>query len=103
VGYQVDAADGQIGKVDEATYDVAASYIVVDTGAWIFGKKVMLPAGVITEMDHDRGVVSVSLSREQIKNAPELDDLQDTGDEYRGSLGSYYTPFFGRGPSRAPL
>jgi hypothetical protein len=44
-GYSVEASDGSIGKIDEATYDTGASYIVVDTGPWIFGKKVMLPDG----------------------------------------------------------
>ncbi|MBD0291736.1 MAG: PRC-barrel domain containing protein, partial [Thermoleophilia bacterium] len=44
VGFSVEATDGGIGKVDEATYDVGQSYLVVDTGPWIFGKKVLLPA-----------------------------------------------------------
>jgi hypothetical protein len=52
-GYGVEAADGHIGKIDEATYEVGASYLVVDTGFWIFGKKRMIPAGVITRIDHD--------------------------------------------------
>ena len=42
-GYEVEATDGGIGSVDEATNDVGGSYIVVDTGPWIFGKKVLLP------------------------------------------------------------
>src|SRR4029453_79379 len=46
-GFSVEATDGGIGKIDEATYDTSQSYIVVDTGPWIFAKKVMLPAGVI--------------------------------------------------------
>ena len=50
-GYSVEATDGGIGKVDEATYEVGGSYLVVDTGPWIFGKKVLLPAGLI---DRDR-------------------------------------------------
>src|SRR5262245_45227495 len=41
----------KIGKVDEATNDVGSSHVVVDTGPWIFGKKVMLPAGTIVCMD----------------------------------------------------
>ncbi|MGN6167095.1 MAG: PRC-barrel domain containing protein, partial [Solirubrobacteraceae bacterium] len=52
-GYSVEAADGSIGKIDEATYDVGSSYIVIDTGPWIFGKKVMLPAGIVGRVDHD--------------------------------------------------
>ena len=43
-GYSVEALDGGIGKVDDATYDVGSSYIVVDTGPWIFGKKVLRQA-----------------------------------------------------------
>ena len=50
-GFGVEALDGSIGKIDEATYEVSSSYAVVDTGSWIFGKKVMLPAGVIDRVD----------------------------------------------------
>ena len=52
-GYSVEATDGGIGKVDEATYEVGGSYLVVDTGMWIFGKKVLLPAGSIDRIDPD--------------------------------------------------
>ena len=53
-GYKVEAIDGSIGKIDEATYETDASYVVVDTGPWIFGKKVVLPAGVIDRIDPRR-------------------------------------------------
>lgn len=43
-GFEVHATDGHIGKVDEASTEVGASQIVVDTGPWIFGRKVLLPA-----------------------------------------------------------
>ena len=45
-GFKVHAVDGDIGKIDEATREVGGGYVVVDTGPWIFGKKVLLPAGV---------------------------------------------------------
>jgi hypothetical protein len=92
VGYGVEAQDGSIGKVDEATYEVGASYVVVDTGPWIFGKKVMLPAGVIRDVDHDEEKVFVNRTKDQIKNAPEFDDSLVRDEEYRGRLGSYYGP-----------
>ena len=71
-GFDVVATDGEIGKIDEATYDVSSSYVVVDTGPWIFGRKVLLPAGVIHAIDQDNEKVSVRLTKEQIKNSPEL-------------------------------
>ena len=55
VGYEVEAADGGIGKVDGATNEVGSSYIVVDTGPWIFGKKVLcLPAPSIASTTEGR-------------------------------------------------
>src|SRR5438093_8864010 len=91
-GYSVEAIDGSIGKIDEASYDVGAGYIVVDTGPWIFGKKVMLPAGVIDRVDPDEEEVYVSRTKEQIKNAPEFDPDGYRDEAYRSGLGSYYGP-----------
>ena len=93
IGYGVESLDGSIGKVDEATYDVSGSFIVVDTGPWIFGKKVMLPAGVIRDVDNNvRQKIFVNRTKEQVKSAPEFDDTLIHDDEYRGRLGSYYGP-----------
>jgi hypothetical protein len=89
-GYSVEALDGGIGKIDEASYDVGAGYIVVDTGPWIFGKKVLLPAGVIDRVDHDDERVFVNRTKDQIKSAPEFDSDTFKDESYRGQIGSYY-------------
>jgi hypothetical protein len=91
VGFGVEALDGSIGKVDESTYDAGSAYVVVDTGPWIFGKKVMLPAGVVRNVDVDNETVYVDRTKEQIKDAPEFDESFAT-DEYRDRLGLYYGP-----------
>ena len=64
----------------------------LDTGPWIFGKKVMLPAGVVRDVDHDDEKVYVSRAKDQIKQAPEYDESLISDDEYRDRLGSYYGP-----------
>jgi hypothetical protein len=92
VGYGVEALDGSIGKIDEATYDAGSAYIVVDTGPWIFGKKVMLPAGVVERVDDEEEKVFVNRTKEQIKNAPGYEDAVTGDEEYRERLGSYYGP-----------
>ena len=89
VGYGVESLDGKIGKIDEASSEVGAAWIVVDTGPWIFGKKVMIPAGVVEDVDTDAETVFVNRTKEQIKNAPELDDNY-RDESYRGGLGTYY-------------
>jgi hypothetical protein len=90
-GYDVRARDGDIGKIDEATYETGASYLVVDTGFWIFGKKRMLPAGVVERIDTDERVVHVNRTKDQIKSAPDWDpDAYRSDESYRTSHGTYY-------------
>ena len=89
-GFNVEATDGDIGKVDEATNEVGGSFIVVDTGPWIFGKKVMLPAGVIRDIDPDAETIFVNRTKDEIKNAPEFDEERYHDQGYRDELGSYY-------------
>jgi hypothetical protein len=90
-GYRVEAADGHIGKVDKHSADVDSQYLVVDTGVWILGKKVLLPAGVVTGIDNEDRTVHVARTKEQIKAAPEFDEDKHLGDpRYRDQLGGHY-------------
>jgi hypothetical protein len=89
-GFKIEALDGDIGKVDEATYEMGTSHLIVDTGAWIFGKKVMLPAGVVSRIDHQNKRVWVDRTKDQIKNAPEFDESMVRDETYRQRLGDYY-------------
>jgi len=89
-GFDVEANDGGIGSVDEATYDVGVSYLVVDTGPWIFGKKVVIPAGVVSRVDGPGRKVYVDRSKDQIKSAPELDQFGESTPDYWDKLGGYY-------------
>ncbi|MET9324910.1 PRC-barrel domain-containing protein [Streptomyces sp. NPDC003038] len=99
-GYKVEATEGPIGKVDKHSDEVDSSYLVVDTGVWIFGKEILLPAGAITKVDVEEEKVYVDLTKDQIKNAPEFHREKHLGDAgYREQLGTYYgtgAPFGGR-------
>ena len=89
-GYDVEALDGGIGKIDDETLETDTGHLVVDTGPWIFGKKVMLPVGVIKTVDHVNEKVFVNRTKDEIKNAPEFDDSMRLDDKYRTELGTYY-------------
>ncbi len=91
-GFDVEAVDGKIGSIDDATFDVGSSCVVVDTGPWIFGKKVMLPAGVIDRIDTNEEKIFVNRTKDEIKNAPEFDEDMVADESYRSSLGTYYGP-----------
>ncbi|MGW5848767.1 PRC-barrel domain-containing protein [Streptomyces sp. NPDC055254] len=91
VGFDVEATDGKIGSVDEETTEVGSARLVVDTGFWIFGKHVLLPAGTIRRIDPQERKVYVALTKDQIKDSPEYDKDKHRGDAvYRDELGRYY-------------
>jgi hypothetical protein len=97
VGFKVEAVDGSIGKIDGATDEVGGSYVVVDTGPWIFGRKVMLPAGTISQVDWENGAVYVDRTKDEIKDSPELGETGGGYDDpdYRERLGTYYGDYYG--------
>jgi hypothetical protein len=68
-GFSVEAKDGSIGSVLEATYEAGASYIVVKAGPWIYGDRVLVPAGLVQEIDIDDRKVLLRLTRDEIMGA----------------------------------
>jgi hypothetical protein len=90
VGYDVEATDGKIGKIDESSVAAGQAYLVVDTGFWIFGKKRLIPAGVVQLIDDAAEKVYVSLSKDEIKAAPDFDEQhREMRDEYDTYYGTY--------------
>ena len=98
VGYHVEATDGSIGKIDEANYETGASRLIVDTGPWIFGRKVLLPAGTVQRVDHAERKVYVDRTKEQIKDSPEYDPDTFGKPEYHDRVGSYYEDSYRTAP-----
>jgi hypothetical protein len=90
-GFKVEATDGEIGKVDDATREAGGSFLIVDTGPWIFGKKMMIPAGLVRDIDPDTETIFVNRTKDEIKNAPQFDEERYHDPTYRDELGSYYS------------
>lgn len=89
-GYEVEARDGSIGTVDEATNEVGRSYLIIDTGPWIFGRRALLPAGVIERIDHNNRRVYVNRTRDEVRRAPEYDPAAGFSTAYRQRIGTHY-------------
>jgi hypothetical protein len=90
VGYDVQANDGGIGKIDEASNEAGRAYLVVDTGFWIFGKKRLIPAGVVERVDHANQTVYLRMSKDEVKAAPDFNDSdRDAHDDYDTYYESY--------------
>jgi len=89
-GFTVEAVDGKVGKVDEAALEPGESYLVVDTGPPLVGKKVLLPAGLVSGIDRDEEVVYLVCTEDEIKKAPEFDRDRRRDAAYREQVAGYY-------------
>jgi hypothetical protein len=89
-GYKVLAPDGEVGKVEDASYPPGQAALVVDTGLWTLGQHVLLPAGMVEHINHDTKEITVDVSDAEIKAAPpyDADSYQDPG--YRDRVAEYY-------------
>ena len=92
-GFAVAALDGDVGKIEDASYEARSSYIVVDTGPWIFGRRVLIPARAIVRVDVPNETVFLRLKKQQIEDAPDLQDVQGS-ERDRELIGAYYEPLF---------
>ncbi|MET9569419.1 PRC-barrel domain containing protein [Streptomyces virginiae] len=91
VGFTVEATDGAIGHVDRQQDQPGRQHLVVDTGVWVFGRSVLIPAGAVTGIDPEARTVKVSSTREEIKAAPRFTtDSETADDDYLSAVGDYY-------------
>lgn len=90
---KINASDDQIGRVSEVYFDDKAwtiRYLVVDTGTWLIGRKVLIsPYSVKTPLTED-GVINVSLTREQVKNSPDIDTHKPVSRQREREYLTYY-------------
>lgn len=96
IGYDVEATDGEIGKIDESTLDADQQHLVVDTGFWIFGKRRLVPARAVARIDYDAERVHLDLTKDQIKEAPDFDDTVAGSDADARERLAPYDDFYGR-------
>lgn len=89
-GYDVEAEDGHIGTVEEASHESGDSFIVVDMGRWIFGKKRLIPARFVRQVNPSSQKVFVSVAKRQVDEAPDYDRSRRYESDYRDSLVTHF-------------
>ncbi|MFE1749226.1 PRC-barrel domain-containing protein [Streptomyces anandii] len=101
-GFAVVATDGTVGHVDREADPSGMRHLVVDTGVWVFGKSVLVPAGAVAGIDTGERRVTVACSRAEIKAAPRFHTDSETRDPgYLTSVGAYYHGLPPRGAATA--
>jgi uncharacterized protein (TIGR02271 family) len=87
--------DEKVGSIDYVLVDEQDGrfrYFVVDTGFWIFGKKVLLPVGLASISYSDRRVYVRSLTKQQVEDLPNFDDLEKVDYDYEERVRGTYRP-----------
>jgi uncharacterized protein YrrD len=91
--YAIGATDGDIGHVEDFYFDDDAwviRYLVVDTGTWLVGRQVLISPISILEPDWITRTLPVSITREQVRNSPDIDTRQPVSRQHESLYLQYY-------------
>ena len=93
--YPIEALDGSIGKAKDCLFDDSSwtwRHLVVDTGKWLPGKKVLVSPFHLDQPDvgFQKHKIHVKLEKEQIGNSPGLDADAPVSRQYEMELAHYY-------------
>ena len=100
--YAIAANDGRLGTVSDFLFDDASwlvRWLVVETGSWLAGRKVLLPAFALGHLDPAEGEFSVRLTMQEVKDSPNIDTKRPVSRQMEASIYDYYgwSPYWGAG------
>src|SRR5205809_6020840 len=101
-GYSIQATDGEIGHVAEFLFDDekwTIRYLVVDTGGWLPGRRVLISPIALGETDWPGHRLHVKLTRQQVEESPVIDTDKPVSRQHEVSYYQYYRwPYYWGGP-----
>ncbi len=92
-GYAIEAKDGRIGTVKDVLFDDRTwrvRWLVVDAGTWLTGRKVLVHPSCVLQADNVGQTLPVTLTMEQVKNSPSIDQDRPVSKQMESSLYDYY-------------
>lgn len=75
-GYCISATDGIVGHVKDYYFDDETwviRYLVVETGAWLSSRKVLISPAAINSPDWSERIIPAAITQEQVRNSPDID------------------------------
>lgn len=101
-GFAVGATDGDIGQVEECYFDDASftvRHLVVDTGGWLGGRKVLISPMALRAIDWDGKRINAALTKAQVEKSPAIDTDRPVSRQHEVEYYSYYGyPYYWAGP-----
>jgi hypothetical protein len=101
-GYAIHASDGVIGIVSDLLFNDATwlvRWLVVDTGNWLSGLRVLLPPSALAHVNHIDHQFSVRLTKQQVKDCPDIKTDSPVSRQSEASIYGYYgwSPYWATG------
>jgi uncharacterized protein YrrD len=93
IGFTMGAVDGEVGKVEEFYFDNqtwTVRYLIVKTGSWLFGRKVLISPEAVTGISWEKRVFPTNLTMEQIRTSPDIDTEKTISREHEIQLYEHY-------------
>jgi uncharacterized protein YrrD len=101
-GLRVLGRDGEVGKLHDVYFEDDSwtiRYLVVDTGGWLTGRKVLVAPHAIRGLKLDESAIDTNLSRGQIESSPDFSTDKPVSRQFETSVyGHYGYPYYWRGP-----
>ncbi|MCX5770757.1 MAG: PRC-barrel domain-containing protein [Candidatus Hydrogenedentes bacterium] len=102
IDYNIRAADGDIGTVDDFCFDDQSwvvRYLVVDTGGFLSSRKVLLSTAALGEPEWVDQTFPVKHSREEVEESPDISTERAVSRQQEADLHAYYRwlPYWGGG------
>ncbi|MBW4517619.1 MAG: DUF2382 domain-containing protein [Timaviella obliquedivisa GSE-PSE-MK23-08B] len=94
IGYDVYAKSDKVGSIDDVLVDDTGKirYLIVNTGVWILGKKVLLPIGRSRVDYSNRRIAVDGLTRTQVEALPSYDGTMPVDYEHEEQVRGVYRP-----------
>ncbi len=92
-GYAMSATDGVIGHVKDLYFDDegwTVRYLVVDAGSWLSSRKVLISPFSVGKPNTSEKVLPISLTREKVKNSPDIDTDKPVSRQHEIDYLGYY-------------
>lgn len=93
IGYRLQAADGEIGKVHDLYFDDdqhEIRYVVADTGNWLPGRRVLLAPLTVESIDTGQRKLIVKTSRKAIEDSPPISDDLPVSRQHERDLAQHF-------------
>jgi uncharacterized protein YrrD len=94
INWNLEAKDGEIGKVEDFYFDDqtwAVRYLVVRTGGWLSGRKVLISPTVVIGNSWDLRLFPVSITKEQVRDSPDINTDKPVSRQHEAELAVYYS------------